>query len=164
MKTFGKVLGIILLCLVVLVVVLRITGLNPKDRRAGLWLTGTLVTTPVTDWSFVTQYPTDQIQTSTSYFIPHSVNTGHLLYNGQLYITSAFGAGVPYPQGKNWVSNVYRDPHVRLKFGNQLFDRTLVPVTDPAEHAALLQALADRNHQAPTSNGSSMHFFHVVPD
>ena len=136
---------------------------NAQSER-GLWLTGTVVTTPVTDWSFVTQYPTDQIQTNTWYFIPHSVNTGHLLYNGQLYITSAFGAGVPYPQGKNWVSNVYRDPHVRLKFGNQLFDRTLVPVTDPAQHTALLQALADRNHQAPTSNGSSMHFFHVVPD
>jgi hypothetical protein len=164
MKTFGKVFGIILVCLVVLVGVLRVTGLEPKDRRPGLWLKGDLVTEPVTDWSFVSKYATDRVQTRTWYFIPHSVNTGFIVYNNQFYLTSAFAAGVPYPQGKSWVSNVYRDPHVRLKFGNQLFDRTLSPVTDPAERASVLQALAERNHQQTSSNGSTMHLFHVLPE
>ena len=163
MKAFGKGIAILLVCLAVLIVILRITGLEPKDRRPGLWLKGDLVTMPVTDWSFVRQYPTDQIQTRTWYLIPHSVNTGFIVCNDQLYITSSFAAGVPYPAGKSWVSSVYRDPHVRLKFGNQLFDRILSPVTDPAERAAVLQALAERNHQQAASNGSTMHLFHALP-
>jgi hypothetical protein len=100
MKTFGKVFGIILVCLVVLVGVLRVTGLEPKDRRPGLWLKGDLVTEPVTDWSFVSKYATDRVQTRTWYFIPQSV----------------------------------------------------------------LQALAERNHQQTSSNGSTMHLFHVLPE
>jgi len=164
MKTLLKVLGIILICLVLLLVVLRATGLEPKDRRPGLWLKGELVTTPVSDWSFVNKYATDRVQTRTWYLIPHSVNTGFIVYNGQLYLTSNFAAGVPYPQGKNWVSNAVRDPHVRLKFGNQLFDRTVSPVTDPTERANVLQALAARNHQQAPSNGSTMHLFHVLPE
>ena len=32
-----------------------------------------------------------------------------------------------------------RDPHVRIKIGDKLYDRTLVLVTDPAEMDAVLQ-------------------------
>ena len=49
-----------------------------------------------------------------------------------------FAAGVPFPQGKSWVTNVMRDPHVRMKFGNNLYDCILSPVTDPDERAAVL--------------------------
>ena len=52
MKMLLKIVGGILVCLALVLVVLRITGLNPHDRIPGLWLTGDLVTTPVTDWSF----------------------------------------------------------------------------------------------------------------
>ena len=40
MKTVWKTLGIIFGVLIVLLLVLRITGLNPRDRTPGLWLTG----------------------------------------------------------------------------------------------------------------------------
>ncbi len=33
--------------------------------------------------------------------------------------------------------NVAYDPHVRLKIGDQLYDRTLVLVTDPAEQGSV---------------------------
>ncbi len=46
------VVGVVIACLVIALVTLRIVGLDPKDRRPGLWLTGELVTQPVTDWSF----------------------------------------------------------------------------------------------------------------
>jgi hypothetical protein len=173
MKPVAKVVGAILICLVLLLIVLRITGFNPignapgPGNYPGLWLSGKIVKTPVTDWSFVTQYKTDKLQTRTWYMIPHSVTTGFIVHNGQLYITSNFGAGVPFPQGKSWVSNVMRDPHVRLKFGDQLYDCVLSPVTDPAERVAVLGPRAKQNPLPTGSNVSDhpvLHLFHAVSE
>jgi hypothetical protein len=170
MKTLAKIVGAVLVCLVLLLVVLRITGLNPtgdtpgKGNYPGLWLSGTVVTAPVTDWSFANQFKTDKLQTRTPYLIPHSVTTGHIVYKDQLYITSFFPAGMPFPQGKSWVKNVMRDPHVRLKFGNNLYDCVLSPVTDPNEKAAVLGPRAGENPRFVASNapnGPVMHLFHV---
>jgi hypothetical protein len=172
MKTLAKIAGSILICLVLLLVMLRITGLNPigdtpgPGNFPGLWLSGAVVTTPVTNWSFVSQYKTDKVQTRTWYMIPHSVTTGFIVRDGQLYLTSNFAAGVPFPDGKSWVKNVMRDPHVRLKFGNDLYDCVLSHVTDPAERAVVLGPRATQNPQLMTSNatnGPVLHLFHVLP-
>jgi hypothetical protein len=173
MRTLARVVGAILVCLVLVLVVLRITGLNPigdtpgPGNYPGLWLSGKVVTAPVTDWSFASRYKTDKVQTRTWYMIPHSVTTGFILHNGQLYITSMFGKGVPFPEGKSWVKNVMRDPHVRLKFGDNLYDCTLSPVTDQDERAAVLEERAKRNPQllaSNSSNGPVLHLFHVLPE
>jgi len=173
MKTLGKIVGAILVCLVLALVVVRITGFNPigdvpgPGNYPGLWLSGRVVTTPVTDWSFVSQYKTDKLQTRTRYIIPHSVTTGFIVHNGQLYLTSMFAAGVPFPQGKSWVGNVMRDPHVRLKFGNDLYDCRLSHVTNPDERAAVLGPRAKQNPQLLVSNGTNgpvLHLFHVLPE
>jgi hypothetical protein len=173
MRTFARILGAMLLCLVLVLVVLRVTGFNPignipgPGNYPGFWLSGEVVTTPVTDWSFATQYKTDKVQTRTWYGIPHSVTTGFIVHDGQLYLTSMFPKGVPFPDGKSWVKNVMRDPHVRLKFGDNLYDRTLSPVTDPDERAAVLGARAKQNPQllaANATNGPMLHLFHVLPE
>jgi hypothetical protein len=172
MKTLAKIAGAVLVCLVLALVVLRITGLNPigdtpgAGNYPGLWLSGEVVNTPISDWSFTSQYKTDKLQTRTWYLIPHSVTTGHIVHNGQLYITSFFPAGKPFPQGKSWVKNVMRDPHVRLKLGNNLYDCVLSHVTDPDEKAAVLGPRAQQNPQLLASNatgGPVMHLFHVLP-
>lgn len=172
MKTLAKIVGGVVVCLALALVVLRITGFNPigdtpgPGNYPGLWLSGDVVTTPVTDWSFASQYKTDKVQTRTPYLIPHSVTTGHIVYNGQLYLTSNFAAGVPFPDGKSWVKNVMRDPHVRLKFGNNLYDCVLSHVTDPDERAAVLATRAKQNPQllaSNSTNGPVMHLFHVLP-
>jgi len=164
---------VILVCLALILVILRFTGLNPIGDKPGpgnypgLWLSGKLITTPVTDWSFATEYRTDKVQTQTWYMIPHSVTTSFIVHNGQLYLTSMFAAGVPFPQGKSWDKNVIRDPHVRLKFGNNLYDCVLSPVTDPAEKAAVLGPRATQNPQPTSSNagnGPVMHLFHAVSE
>jgi len=170
MRTLAKIVGSIVVCLVLALVVLRITGFNPignmpgPGNYPGLWLSGTVVKTRVTDWSFVSQYKTDKVQTRTWYGIPHSVTTGFILYNSQLYLTSMFAKGVPFPEGKSWVKNVMLNPHVRLKFGNNLYDCLLSPVTDPGERAAVLGPRAEQNPQllaSDSTNGPVMHLFHV---
>jgi hypothetical protein len=90
-----------------------------------------------------------------------------MLHNGQLYITSMFAAGVPFPTGKAWVNNVVRDPHVRLKFGNDLYDVKLAHVTDPNERAAVMAERAKKNPQLLTQNPSTgpyQHLFRVLPE
>ena len=162
MKTLGKVLAVILVCLVLLLAAARIKGFEPNARRAGLWLKGELVTTPVTDWSFVNDVPNLKIQTNTWYGIPHSVTINCVSYRGQLYLDSFYPAGVEYPHGRSWNENVARDPHVRLKIGNNLYDVTLVHVTDPAEKAALRELKAKKYPQLKIPADSQVQLFHVI--
>jgi hypothetical protein len=168
MKTLLKVLGAVVGCVVVLLVVLSITGFAPTgdtpgpNNKPGLWLKGNLVTTPVTDWSFTDQFQTVKLQTNTWYMIPHSVTTYCVAYQGQLYLTSVYPRGVKYPNGRNWNANVARDPHVRIRIGNQLYDRTLVLVTDPAQEAAILQVKAKKYPTQRVRPDATIIMFHVV--
>jgi hypothetical protein len=117
LKTLLKVLGILVVCLVLLLVVLSTTGFGPHGNTPGLWLKGDLVTTPVADWSFTDKIETVNVQTRTWYLIPHSVTTYCVAYNGQLYLTSVYRAGLTYPHGRSWNEDVARDPRVRIKIG-----------------------------------------------
>jgi len=58
---------------------------------------------------------------------------------------------------------VARDPHVRLKIGNQLFDRTLSLVTDPAEKAAVLQATEKKYPKDKIPAGATVWEYRVMP-
>jgi hypothetical protein len=158
-KTLGKVLLGLLACVILLLVVFRITGLEPHNRTPGLWLKGALVTTPVNDWSFTDNVPQIHIQTSTWYFLPHSVTINCMAYNGQLYVASVYPAGTPK---HHWNDDVVRDPHVRIQIGNELYDRTLAPVTDPAEREAVLQARAKKYPRLKIPPGAVIHIFHVI--
>lgn len=162
MKIFSKVILAIVVCLVLLLIVLRVTGFEPHGGTPGLWLKGDVVTTPVADWSFTDQIPTIEVQTNTWYLLPHSVHTYCVAYNGQLYLTSVYRAGLTYPNGRNWNSNVARDPHVRLKIGDKLYDRTLSYVADPAERAAVIQVKAKKYPQQKIAAGSTINVFHVL--
>ena len=100
MKKVLKVGGPVLVGLLVVLAVLRVTGLEPRlcyhsadswtCKIPGLWLEGNLVTTPISDWSFVDNYPEIKIQTQTRYLLPLSVTTYCMTYNGQLYVESTY--------------------------------------------------------------------------
>ena len=153
-----KVLGVVMVCLVLALLVLRVIGLDPHERRPGLWLKGNVVTSPVTDWSSTDRYQTVKVQTRSSYLLPHSVTTFCIAYNGQLYLATT------RPETRQWSRNVARDPHVRLKIGDQLFDRSLLVVTDPAEREAVLQARAKKYSQKYPPPGPPFTVYHVVSD
>lgn len=157
MKKLLKVAGGILVCVAFLLVLFRITGLNPHDRIPGLWLSGELVTTPVTDWSFLDTVPNIKIQTQSRFLIPHSVTINCLNYNGQFYVSSTH----PASGARSWDANVMRDPHVRIKIGDKLYDRTLVLVTDPAERDAVIQ-VREKKYQLKVPANASIDVFHVI--
>jgi len=138
-------------------------GLDPKERRPGLWLVGEIVTTPVTDWSFTDKYQTIYVQTRSWYGLPHSVTTTCTAYNGKLYLTSVYRPGLEFPRDRLWNGNVMRDPHVRLKIGSQLYDQTLVLVTDPGERDAALEAKARKYPRLAGADKSRTYVFRVQP-
>jgi len=155
--------SIVAVCLLVALLALRIVGLDPRERRPGLWLTGEVVTAPVTDWSFTDRYPTIYVQTRSRHLLPHSVTITCVAHNGQLYLTSIFRDGSPFPRGKLWTSNVMRDAHVRLKIGDRVFDRTVSLVTDPAERRAVLESKAKKYPMQRVSEKSTTYLFRVGP-
>ena len=162
MKTLLRIVGIVVVCLVLLLIVLSITGFEPRERTPGLWLKGNLVTTPLTDWSFTDQVSQVEVQTRSRFLIPHSVTTYCVSLNGQLYLDSFYPPGVEYPHGRSWNENVARDPHVRVKIGNNLYDVTLVHDTDPADKAAVLQLVAKKYPQLKIPPPERVQLYHVI--
>ncbi len=81
-----------------------------------------------------------------------------MIANGQLYLVSP----VPVGEHRTWDENAMRDPHVRLKIGNNLYDRTLTVVTDPAERASVLQARKKKYPALRIPPTATVNIFHVV--
>ena len=162
MKKAAKMIGIAVpLIVVVGLVSLRLLGYEPRDLRAGLWLTGEQVTEPVTDWSFTDDHHEIFVQTRTRYLIPHSVTTYCVFYDGDLYLFSAYYQGGVFPDERSWNRNVVRDPRVRLKIGERLFDQTVRHVTD-ADTRAAVHANAVAKYPQWTSPGlENVHILRV---
>ena len=100
MKKTLAIAGAIAGFLVVLLMMFRVVGLNPRDRYPGMWLTGELVTEPVTDWSFAEKVPgLTGVQTRERALpiLAHSVNTARFVHKGRLYVPCAYPAGVALP-------------------------------------------------------------------
>jgi len=156
-------IGVVLVCLVAALVVLRVVGLDPRDRRPGLWLQGEVVTAPVTDWAFTDKYPTIFLQTRSWYGLPHSVTVTCTALDDRLYLTSVYRPGLVFPRDRLWNKNVLRDPRVRLKIGTQVYDRTLTLVTDAAERDAVLAAKMKKYPGQAGTDKSRVYVFRVGP-
>ena len=152
----------VIACLVAALSVLRLVGLEPRERTPGLWLTGEVVTAPVPDWSFTDQYPTIAVQTRSWYGLPHSVTVTCTALDGRLYLTSNYPPDLEFPR-RRWNANVMRDPRVRLKIGPRVYDATLALVTDPAEKDAVLAAKARKYPGQAAIDKSRVHVFRVGP-
>lgn len=150
-------------CLVAALVVLGVIGLDPRERWAGLWLRGEVVTAPVADWSFTDKYPTIYLQTRSWYGLPHSVTVTSTAIGDRLYLTSVYRPGLVFPRDRLWNKNVLRDPRVRLKIGGQVYDRTLALVTDAAEKDAVLAAKATKYPRQAATDTSRVYVFRVGP-
>jgi len=121
---------------------LTMSACDPKDRRAGTWLTGEVVTAPVSDWTFTNDHDEIFVETRTWYFVPHSVTTTVVTSDGALYVPSLYKDGGEFPSERYWNRNIARDPNVRLKIGQGIYERRAALVTDPAERARVLAAFA----------------------
>ena len=161
MRKFRIAAGAVIACVLLVLAALRVIGLDPRARRPGLWLTGQPVTTAVTDWSFTDQHQTIYVQTRAWYGLPHSVTTTVTAYNGRLYLTSVYRPGMRFPDDRLWNKNILRDPRVRLKIGDRVFDGVATLVTDPAERDGVLAAKAKKYPGQRANDQSLVHVFRI---
>ena len=125
-------------------IVFALVSCEPQDYRPGFWLSGEVEQTPVTDWSFTDKIPEIFVETRTWYGIPHSVTTVCAVHDGALYVPSVYLEGGEFPDARFWNRNVVRDSRVRLKIGEQVFEREAVLVEDSAEWNAVLSAFSGK--------------------
>ena len=181
MKVFKRALALIVVVFALALVTLRVTGFEPqyldlpdlyahgRIARPGLWLKGEVVRMPVTDWSFVqtVAHPgrdlnTVLVETRTRYFVPHSVRTVPFPRNGQLYLRShQHRMDLQFPNDKAWTANVARDPRVRIKIGDKLYEATLVLITDRAQATALLGRNPEVTEKGPDGTEHVAGYDHV---
>ena len=133
-------------------------AIEPSDERPGFGLSGEVNKQRVQDWSFASDASEIFIETATPYFIPHSVTIACATLENQLYV------GANDPDNKRWVANVARDPNVRLKIGNKIYEQKLDPITDAATIDMVEGAYARKyEYEAGDANEEvSIALWHVV--
>ncbi len=132
---------------------------DPKDRRPGLWLTGTEATEPVSDWTFSDEHREIAVEVKTPYGLRHSVTIVCAQRDGHLYV------GARDPSTKRWVSYVKRDPEVRLGIGDTVYPVRLEPLGGGEEREAVVAAYA-RKYQRPLQppeERPEVLYFRVLP-
>ncbi len=153
----------LLLVFVILLLSLRVIGYEPRDQSPGLWLVGDLVAEPVSDWAFTSEHEEIFVQTRSPWLIPHSVTTYCVTYAGDFYLFSAYYGGGEFPQSRRWNQNVVRDPRVRLKIGDGLYDVTLEHIAGNALREPVHQAFAAKYPAWNSPGLENVHIFRVHP-
>ena len=161
------------LCAALLMSAALLCACEPKDRRPGLWLSGDVVTEPVSDWSFTDAVPEIFVETRTWYGVPHSVTTVCAADGERLYVPSLYREGGEFPEKRFWNRNVVRDPRVRLSIDGRIYERRAVLVEDPAEWQTALAAfarkspfwkdLADQLAANPEADAPRIYFLRMDP-
>jgi hypothetical protein len=68
---------------------------------------------------------------------------------------------VQFPHDKSWTSNVARDPRVRIKIGDKLYEATMVLVADRAEAIAFLGRNPETVEKGPDGQEHVVGYDHV---
>ncbi len=114
-----------------------LVGCQPSDEDPGLWLKGTEVTRPVTDWTFTQSVDEILIETQPWYGLPHSTTIWCVQLDGALYIGS-YGN-----ERKHWEKSIANDPRARLSIQGDLYPVQIRPVIE----GELSQQILERYNQ-----------------
>ncbi len=143
--------------LVVVLALMLFGCIDPQDRRPGLRLTGEVHQGPVEDWSFSDAHREIFLEVRTPYWIPHSMTIVCASDGEMLYV------GARNPERKRWVGYVARDPEVRLKIGEEVYEQRLEALTEPARIARARAAYARKfgRPATPPSEAPEIQYFAV---
>jgi len=68
---------------------------------------------------------------------------------------------VQFPHDKSWTSNVARDPRVRIKIGDKLYEATMVLVADRSEAISFLGRNPETVEKGPDGQDHVVGYDHV---
>ena len=114
---------------------------EPEGRRPGTRLAGEVSDFPG-DWRFSDAHREIAIEVATPYFIAHSVTIWCAALNDSLYV------GARNPEQKYWPGWIERDPNVRLRIADRIFEGRLALVED-AEQIERIRAAYKRKYDLP---------------
>ena len=120
---------------------------GPIGPLPGGALSGTVGDPVISDWSFAATVETAQLETRPSN--PHSVNTWFATIGDRLYVPTSMILGPKQPSERSWVSQVQADPHVRIRLGTTVYERSATRVEDLLEYESARAALEARYEIAP---------------
>ncbi|MEE8558269.1 MAG: hypothetical protein V3T14_10330 [Myxococcota bacterium] len=129
-------LGVAVVALVAIGAVAYATRSDPVGPIAGRQVTGEIVSTPVSDWTFTDEHMTIALETRPAK--PHSVTTVCFTHEGALYVPAQQGAS------KSWTHYAVSDPRVRLKIGDKVYPARATRVTDSSLAPALRAAASEK--------------------
>lgn len=144
MRRVLRWLGLVVLVLVALAAVLYATRTNPLGPVAGRELSGTLVTEPVSDWSFTDEHRTIALETRPA--APHSVTVICFSHEGALYVPAMGGAS------KSWTYYALADPRVRVKVGDRIYPARATRVRDESFASVMREAAARKYDFVPDAD------------
>lgn len=121
--------------------------MSPSERRPGLRLSGEVVATP-TDWSFSDAYREIAVEVHTPYLLRHSVTVWCASLDGALYL------GARNPESKSWPGWTDRNPEVRARIGDRVYELRLEPI-DAEDQLARIRAAYAAKYQLPTAGGNA---------
>ena len=119
-------------------------GCQPTDERPGLWLSGEVEAGPVRDWSFSDANEEIFVESRTWYGVRHSVTIWGAAQSGRCYLPSLYYGEEEYPNARYWTRNIVRDPRVRVKIGDRLFEGTAELVSDEGERSRAEEAFRNK--------------------
>ena len=130
---------------------------GPLGPVPGGPMSGERVTEPVTDWGFVVDRDTVELEVNPA--APRSITTWVVGYEGQPYIPSGFGSR------KTWPEQLVADGRAVLRVDGKLYERQAVRVTDDALLEELRGVLIRKYDLDPEGNfsGPDTWFFRLDP-
>ena len=146
-------------CLAIAAAACLVGCIDPKDQRPGLQLRGEAALDLPSDWSFTDAHREIEIQVATPYVIPHSVTIWCAANGDELYV------GARNPGSKRWPGWVARDPNVRLRIGDEIYDVRLSIIEDADRIAQVRRAYVAKYElpDPPPEDGPPMRYWSVAP-
>jgi hypothetical protein len=145
--SIAKELGTALFLCAVFGLAFALAGCGPIGPLSGGKLDGPVNARSVADWSFTAAHETVQLETNPRE--PHSVNTWCIGIGDRLYVPTSMIRGPKTPSERDWVKNVGADPQLRIRIGDEIYERVAVRVSDGAEYDAARAALEKKYQLDP---------------
>ncbi len=159
-------------------------------RDVELGLSGTPVTAPIADWSFLEAERTCQIQVYPWWGIPYTVRLiSPVVIDDKLYILSDYKAPLPgktdlrdqFPNARGWNKHLLRDSRIRVKIGDRIITGLVEHVPEPpgtapdvsldgtTEYERVRRLFIEKNpgvkrdQSMPPAERNKMHYFRITP-